>query len=134
MLKIATDGYTNLGVEDIDVNSQDKLYAVDTFKLIENKYPDKDIYFIMGADNFQKMPLWKNYNEIIKKYKFVVIERLKYSEVNNTNNNIIYYKTNPTVDISSTQIRNMIACNKDINQLLNKNVIEYIKNKKLYLT
>jgi nicotinate-nucleotide adenylyltransferase len=134
MLKIATDGYTNLGVEDIDVNSQDKLYAVDTFKLIENKYPDKDIYFIMGADNFQKMPLWKNYNEIIKKYKFVVIERLKYSEVNNTNNNIIYYKTNPTVDISSTQIRNMIACNKDTNQLLNKNVIEYIKNKKLYLT
>ena len=70
----------------------------------------------------------------MKKYKFIVIERLKYNKCDNFNKNIIYYKTNPTEDISSTQIRNMIACNKEIKQWLNDEVINYIKQKKLYLT
>ena len=86
----------------------------------------------MGSDNFKKMPSWKNYEEIIKKYKFIVIERPNYEETANLEN-VITYKIEQPEDMSSTKIRNMLKQGKDTSLYLNKNVIEYIKKHSLYI-
>lgn len=113
MLKIATSNYENLEVEDITLNSKDKLFAIDTFKLIYDKYSKKyDIYFIMGSDNFQKMPTWKDYEEIKDKYKYVVIER--------------------TEDISSTNIRDKLQSGEKVSNYMEPEVLKYIEVNKLY--
>ena len=113
MLKIATANYNNIEVDDIVIKSKDKLYAVDTFKLINDKYNKEcDIYFIMGSDNFQKMPIWKNYEDIKDKYKFIVIERTK--------------------DISSTDIRDKIKKGENVLDYMEQEVIKYIEDNKLY--
>ena len=98
---------------------------------IANKYKDAEIYFIMGSDNFKKMPSWKNYEEIIKKYKFIVIERPNYEETANLEN-VITYKIEQPEDMSSTKIRNMLKQGKDTSLYLNKNVIGYIQKHNLY--
>lgn len=113
MLKIATANYNNIKVEDIVINSKDKLYAVDTFKLISDKYSKEcDIYFIMGSDNFEKMPNWKNYEDIKDKYKFIVIERRE--------------------EISSTDIRDKIKRGEQVSEYIDSNVLKYIEENKLY--
>ncbi len=132
MLKIACNGNGNLEVEEIACNHKEKLYATDTFELIFDKYnKNADMYLIMGSDNFQKMPTWKNYQEIINRYKFIVIERLKYEKVDNLKN-VIYVKNEQTEDISATCIRNKLKKGDNVSSYLNTEVINYIEKNNLY--
>ncbi len=113
MLKIACKGVESLEVENIACIHHDKLFATDTFELIYKKYHKEiEIYFIMGSDNFKKMPSWKNYEEIKDKYKYIVLDR--------------------TEDISSTDIRNKIKQGEDVSGYINAEILEYIKENKLY--
>ena len=114
MLKLAIKDYSNLEVDDIEIKENKKLFAVDAFKLIKEKYSKNcEIFFIMGSDNFEKMSKWKEYNKI-KNQKFIVINRNKNQ-------------------ISSTQIREMIANNNsEVQKYLSKEVYKYIEQNKLY--
>ena len=114
MLKLAIKDYSNLEVDDIEIKENKKLFAVDAFKLIKEKYSKNcEIFFIMGSDNFEKMSKWKEYNKI-KNQKFIVINRNKNQ-------------------ISSTKIREMIANNNsEVQKYLSKEVYKYIEQNKLY--
>ena len=57
------------------IKEDKKLFAVDAFELINQKYFKKcEVYFIMGSDNFEKMSKWKDYNKI-KDQKYIVIKK-----------------------------------------------------------
>lgn len=133
MLLEACKGYNYLNVENIAVKSEKTLYAVDTFKLISEKYSTSsvDIYMIMGSDNFKKMNSWKNYEEIKTKYNYIVIERPNYEE-KVKEKNVIYYKLEQEEDFSSTRIRHLLEKNEDTSNYLDKKVLKYIKSNKLY--
>lgn len=133
MLKLACKEYDFLKVENLAVKSEKNLYAVDTFNLIFDKYNKAtDIYLIMGSDNFKKMTNWKSYDEIINKYKYIVIERPNYEEKIKADN-IIYYELDQKEDFSSTRIRHLLEKGGDTSLYLNKNVEKYIKQNKLYV-
>ena len=114
MIKLAIKGYNNLEVDDIEIKENKKLFAVNAFELIKQKYSKNcEIFFIMGSDNFEKMHNWKDYNKI-KEQKYIVIKRNKN-------------------EISSTKIRKMIANNNDeVKKYLSEEVYKYIKENKLY--
>lgn len=131
MLNLAIE--EKMEVDKIAIESKIKLYATDTFKLIENKYGKDEIFFIMGSDNFRKMPTWKDYEELVKKYNIIVIERDRKKIRKENRENIIEYIPEKLSQIDSTKIREMIK-NKDENvkQYLNSKVVEYIIENKLY--
>ena len=107
MIKLAIKNNNKLEVDDIEIKEDKKLFAVDAFELINQKYSKKcEVYFIMGSDNFEKMSKWKDYNKI-KDQKYIVIKRDK---------NVI----------SSTEIREMIAKNDSEAQIYNST--KFIKN------
>ena len=119
MLKLAIQEYSNLDVDDIEIKENKKLFAADIFEIIENsmyinKYTKENRFFIMGSDNYNKMPNWKDYNKIKDKYNYIVIDR----EEN---------------QISSTEIRKMIKLDdKNVKKYLPKKVHEYIVMNELY--
>lgn len=133
MLKLACEKYSYLEVEDIAVSSEKNLYAVDTFKLIHDKYADKniEIYLIMGSDNFEKMDKWKEYEQIIKDYNYIVLQRPNH-QTDIKMKNVICYDLKQTEDFSSTQIRHLIENGKDALDYLDEVVYEYIQKNKLY--
>ena len=132
MLKIACKKYKNMGIEDIVLNQKESLCAIDTFKLIAEKYKDKaELYFIMGSDNYEKMPTWKGYEELITKYKIIVIERIKHEKID-IKDNIIMYRTEQKEDIASSNIRNMLKEKQDVSKYLDKDVIKYINDNSIY--
>lgn len=120
MLKLATNDYPNLEVDDIEIRENRKLCAADAFEIIENspfatKNCKRDTFMIMGSDNYKKMPNWKGYNKIKDKYNYIVIER-------------------DENQISSTEIREMIKNNdKRVIEYLPKEVYEYIVKNELYI-
>ena len=62
-------------VSDITLEERTNLKAIDIFKKIKQKYQDKDIYFVMGSDNFFKILNWKEPEQLVKNYKIIVIVR-----------------------------------------------------------
>ena len=75
----------------------------------------------MGADNFSKIPKWKDYDKL-KNYKYIVFERNESIENIDLNKfkNVYLINTDFTKDISSTAIRNNVK-NKNKNININKN-------------
>ena len=113
MLKIACKDYENLEVEEIASTHQEKLFAKDTFELIYEKYKNNvEIYLIMGSDNFERMPTWKNYEEIKDKYKYIVLDR--------------------TQELSSTDIRSKLQKGEDVSNYITPEVLEYVEKNRLY--
>ena len=119
MLRLAIEGHEGLEVDDIEIKENRLLFAVDAFEIIgestyAKKYNKGNIFMIMGSDNFNKMPKWKEYEKIKDKYNYMVIER-------------------DENEISSTEIRKMIKDdNKKVIEYLPKEVYNYIIENKLY--
>lgn len=133
MLKLAIEDNKQLEIEKIGIESKIKLYASDTFKLIKEKYNKDDIFFIMGSDNFRKMPTWKNYENLIKNYNIIVIERERKKIRNENPKNIIEFIPEKLASADSTKIREMIKNNENTQEYLNPKVYEYIKKNNLYI-
>ena len=131
MLKLAIE--EKMEVEKIAIESKIKLYASDTFKLIKEKYNKDDIFFIMGSDNFRKMPTWKNYEQLKTNYNIIVIERERKKTRYENPKNIKKFIPEQLVEIDSTKIREMIEKGQEeAKKYLNPKVYEYIKSKDLY--
>ena len=133
MLKLGVEDNKQLEIEKIGIESKIKLYASDTFKLIKEKYPKDDIFFIMGSDNYRKMPTWKNYEDLIKNYNIIVIERERKKTRNENPKNIIEFIPEKLASADSTIIRKMIKNNENVKEYLNPKVYEYIKKNNLYI-
>lgn len=133
MLKLATNDNEKLEVEKIAIESNEKLYASDTFKLVKKKYKKDELFFIMGSDNFRKMPTWKNYQELKNNYNIIVIERERKKVRHENPKNIIEFIPDQLAEIDSTKIRKMIKNDeKDAKKYLNPKVYKYIKGNKIY--
>ena len=146
MLKIACKNENNIFVEDIELKKSRNLSALEVFEMIENKYKrDNDIaiFFVMGADNFIKLPNWKNAKELITKYQYIIFERnnsnlrsqIEENELLNKNKfNFHILKLEDYSQISSGNIRTLIKNNdyEKCREFTKPEIIEYIKMNKLY--
>lgn len=143
MLKIISTNENKIEVEDIELNQPQRLYAMDAFKMIENKYSDSENYYIMGADNFIKIPSWDENEKLIKNFKYIVFERNeinvnefidKNEMFNDYKSNIFILKLKQNSSCSSGMVRTMLKGEKyyNIENYINYKTLEYIKKMGLY--
>jgi len=50
-------------------------YTIDLLRLLKKRYPRTNFIFLMGADNFNQLPRWKNWEEIISSFPIAIISR-----------------------------------------------------------
>ena len=131
MLELAIESKENIEIDNFEKDIKTTIYAVDAFKLITEKYSNHDIYFIMGSDNFNKIQNWKDYEQIIDKYKYIVIKR-NAEEILENKENIIIFIPKKQYNYDSTVVRARIKEGKSVENLIDKNVLEYIKQNDLY--
>lgn len=134
MIELMIEGYNEkLEVSDFEVRGS--LYTINTLNYFKDKFPDDEIYFICGTDNFAEFYTWRNYEEILKNYKILIIARncAKFDDIikgySEYVHNIILANIDMNV-ISSTKIREEIIENgftEILNQYMDKSVIEYLK-------
>lgn len=133
MLKLLCQNDKYINVLDIEKQINQKLDAIDIFKILEEKYKTDEIYFFIGEDNYKKMHTWKNYDEL-QKYKYIIFQRNDSKELEINQKNIIYMKNSENLKISSTRIREKLVKNEDISNLVTKEIEEYIRKNKLYIS
>jgi len=142
MLNIATKDYEQLEVSDIELNKPNNLTTLEAFKEIEKQYPNIDKTYIIGADNLYKIISSKDCDDLVEKYNYIVIQRetIDCKQIIETNDLLQQNQENFKImenikhsNTSSTEVRKRsMNADKDIEELICKEVITYIKENNLY--
>lgn len=143
MLKIATRKEDKLEVSDIELNLPNSLTMLQAFKKIEEQYKNIKSYFIIGADNLNKLVSLDDFEILAKNYNFIVIgrnniniqEKLKLNPILErfkAHFNIL--EDNPYENISATSVRNALKSGKNnyVSNIIAYDVEEYIRKNKVY--
>ena len=135
MVRLALRSCEHLRASDIEFSLPLPNYTINTLRALKSKYPETDFSLIIGADNLALFERWKDSDVIMADYDMMVYPRpgvdmdalvRKYPKVN-------VLKGAPLHDVSSTEIRRRISSGESVSGLVNPEVEEYIKDKKLYL-
>ena len=141
MVLLSTQNNENFIVSDIEVERNEKTYTIDTLRKLKKIYPNTEIYFITGADAICDIETWKEVEENFKLATFIAATRpgISFLRTEEKIQSLIKkYSANilsvyvPSLDISSTYIREQIKENKTIRYLVPDLVEEYIIKNKLY--
>lgn len=136
MLKIITKNSKNMEVSIYEF--QKRTYTYETLRHFKKLYPKDEIFLLMGSDNFNELETWKNYEEILKNYKLLVIKRmgatLKWtSETKKFKKNIEILNLG-IKKLSSTEIRKLIKENnwEELKDKINPSILKFIQERKIY--
>ncbi|NDV23652.1 nicotinate-nucleotide adenylyltransferase [Desulfovibrio sp. JC022] len=64
-----------LEISDIDVSADGPTYTVDTLREAARRYPDAELYFIMGQDSLEAFTTWKDWQQIPELASIVAVSR-----------------------------------------------------------
>ena len=141
MVLLSTVNNDDFIVSDIEIKREKSTYTIDTLKVLKQIYKNAEIYFITGADAICDIETWKDVEGNFKLANFIAATRPgisllraneKIKELKDKYNANIESVYVPSLDISSTYIREQLNKHKTIRYLVPELVQEYIYNKKLY--
>ena len=75
IVKIQIEEDDNLKASDIELNLERPNYTINSLKHISNKFPNDVFSIIIGQDNLINFKNWKDYQEILNRYKIYVYPR-----------------------------------------------------------
>lgn len=132
MLDIMLKDESKIKTSKIEKNRNSRYSAYEIFNTISYENKDDQIFFVMGEDNYKKMPSWDHYEDL-KKYSYIVFQREEGNSFNRTDKNIFYMENDKNLKISSTLIRSNQKEHKPIDNYVTKEIKEFIDKNKLYL-
>lgn len=121
-----------LKVCDIEMSMPRPSYTIDTLKKLGELYPGNEFVLIIGSDTLQTLPQWKNYNELVSNYDFLVYPRECNAYKQDFPTERFSLVDAPIIGISSTHIRSIIAKDKDVLGYVPDDVWDYIERHGLY--
>jgi len=115
-----------------DEDNQAQGYTSQLIQRLQLKYPGMRFGFVIGSDNLPQLPSWYDYQWLQAHVYFIVIPRPGYAVIppDPAPQYIVKHLTPP--DISSSQIRSLIAKQQSIQGLVPQVVIDEITQ--LYTT
>ena len=143
MLNLALEKFSTLEIDSREILRGGGSYMIDTLHELKQIYRDEPICLIIGMDSFLKIKTWKDWQEFSKLVHLVILQRQGFNiidssldsfhstkEVNELrieSNGLLYFSNCPKIIISSSDIRSRIAANQNLDDLLPKSVINYLR-------
>jgi len=161
MLCLATNHEAKIRVSKMELEAPEKPYSFETMTKLKNELTDADIFFVIGADSWEEITTWREWETVLTLTNVVVVTRPGYeigfsqvtseirtrivdlrnsgqwSMVSGQQENKeqrIYITDTVQLDISSTDIRKKVR--EDINdwrELVPEEVAKYVDKYKLYI-
>ena len=161
MTRLGTDCSRLLETMDLEGNRPGFSYSIETLQELHQIFgPEPDLFFIVGMDAFLEIKTWRDYRRLFDYAHFVILSRagcrnqgldalfsdldIKCSTTGGStmgtgghfvapSGRSIFLLTSTRMEISSTNIRNMVKEDKSIRFLVPEAVRAYIIEKGLYL-
>lgn len=132
LIKDAIEGERKMKASNVEFKLPKPSYTVNTLAYLKEKYPENKFIIIMGSDSFQNIHQWKNASIILENYEIYIYKRPNYQIEETTERSNIKIVDAPLIEISSTQIRNLIKQGKSIRYLVPDSVLHQIENQQYY--
>ena len=142
MLRIAAGQDPALEVSDIELNREGPSYTCETVAQLKECYPQAELVVLMGTDMFLSFPSWRCPQKILAGAALAVAyrgDRQERQEVARMQRQLesqgakVYLLENQVTEISSTQLRRMLAFGC-ADSFLSPGVGDYIRQNGLYDT
>lgn len=139
MLELACRGHERLVPCGFELKNDRKSYTIYTVEEFRRRYPDDELFLLVGSDMLMCFDEWMYFEDILKQTALVAVSRndgdreqleKKAEELRKFGNILIC--SAPPVEVSSTEIRKKIAKNEKFSCYLDENVVQYISLRKIY--
>jgi nicotinate-nucleotide adenylyltransferase len=131
LVNLAIEGNSKFRASNVEFHLPKPSYTIDTLTYLSEKFPLERFSVIMGADSFQNIHRWKNYEQLLKKYSLIVYNRPGF-EIKETYGADLQLLDAPLLEISSTFIRSQIRDGRSIRYIVPDAVYEYISSNRYY--
>lgn len=142
MVRLAAASHPLLEVSDLEIRREGRSYTWDTIQALRAQYPEAEFTLLLGSDMFCGFGQWIHAEEISREAKLAVLSRGEKREQQeiasaaaslNARGVRVTVVPNPVTEISSTQVRRLLAFGCG-DEFLPGGVAEYIHENKLYDT
>ena len=143
MLQLAIGGYEPFRLSTMEIERGGVSYTVDTLTCFRQQFPQAELFFLMGADSLQDLPLWREPARICELALPLVVRRHGSPEPNYqplasilSPTRLVLVQANvvrmPVIELSSTEIRRRVAESHSIRYQTPRAVEVYISMHGLY--
>lgn len=134
----------NIEVSDLELKKDSVSYSIDTLNILTTQHPNDHFYWIIGSDYLGNFTKWKDWQKILSDFGLIIVPRRSHLRggvapaahlggENQKNIIILTSKDFPPIDISSSEIKKRIKKGKSIENLVPKEIENYIILNKLYI-
>ncbi len=137
-------------IDDYEVKDNKKMIPTAyLLKMYHEKFPDDNIYFVLGTDNLLSIHKWEEFDKYLVHEKYIIFNRFETPFSNKELlSNSIFVDNFLTKEVSSTKIRQLISSQnlkenshkgpnedsfQDLLTLISKETLNYIQEHQLYI-
>jgi len=142
MLALAIEGNEYFSISTVDIDRPGPHYSADTVAIIQQQYPEAQLYFVMGGDNLRSLPGWTRAEDLYRHCRLAVMKRAD-ENVSADMHREVLPGLEERVDIvdvpllsiwlSSTHVVERIRERKSVRYLVPDAVLHYIQRRGMYL-
>lgn len=131
MIELAIKGRPNLKAIDLNDNPT---YTIDTILKAKKLFPENEYFWLMGTDLISEFCSWKDSKKILEEARLILFP-VPGTEGNKSG---LVEASSPIrveakeIDLSSTVVRKKLIDGEDVSELVPEQVLQYIKENKLY--
>lgn len=114
LAEAAIAGYPKFKVSNFEFSLPRPSYTIDTLRALQKGYPEHHFHFIMGADNWNLIHHWKDFQALIEEFSILIYPRRGYTINLPEDQSHIRTSNAPQLEISSTFIREAYKAGKDV--------------------
>ncbi len=134
LVRAAIEDDYHFKASDVEFHMNKPSYTIDTLTVLAEKYPRHEFSLIIGEDNLEGFPKWKNAERILEYYRLIVYPRPgSKKEAPLLSHPKVLFMEAPEMDISATLIRSLIRSGHSIKYLVPDRVIQLIEARKLFI-
>ena len=122
LVQQAIEGYPHFRASDIEFGLPRPSYTIHTLDRLHQLYPANEFHLIIGSDNWEGFPRWREAGRILSDYHLLIYPRPGYPINEASLPPHVRLAPAPVLEISSTSIRQALAEGKDIRFFLHPQV------------
>lgn len=130
-VSMATDSDSRFEACDVEFKMPLPSYTINTLKHLEVRYPENEFYLILGSDSFLNLSDWKDHVSLLEK-NIIVYQRPGFLIESKSHPMNITILNSPFLEISATEIRELIKKDRSIRYLVPQTVISEIEKNQYY--
>jgi nicotinate-nucleotide adenylyltransferase len=139
LCEAAAEGVDWMTVSRVDVDRAGQTYTVDTLDDLRGANPGDEHVFLLGADQAEKLPTWRDPERVLALAPLAVVERAGVTgeRVSTALSGVggegrVAFFSMPRVDVSSTDVRARVAAGRPYRMLVPARVGDRIERQGLY--